>query len=66
MKILPIIAIIGLVLTILPPFLHLVSSLDEKTTFYLMAAGMVIWFGAAIPWLYAKKIKLDESTQDNI
>lgn len=66
MKILPTIAIIGLVLTILPPFVHLVSSLDEKMTFHLMTAGMVIWYGAAIPWLYSKKIKLDESTQDNI
>lgn len=65
-KILPPIAICGLVLTIVPPFLHLVSSLDEKTTFFLMAAGMVIWYCAAVPWLYGKKPKLDESTQDYI
>ena len=66
MKILPLIAISGLVLTIAPPFLHLVSSLAEKTTFYLMGAGMVIWYLAAIPWFNRKIEKLDDSSQDHI
>ncbi len=66
MKILPYIAYSGLALTIIPPFLHLVSTLGEKTTFHLMTAGMVIWYCAAIPWLHFKDRKLDESTQDHI
>lgn len=66
MKIFPIIAIIGLLLTIVPPLLHLVSSLEEKTTFFLMGVGMVVWYLAAIPWLYFKNQDIDESTQDHM
>lgn len=66
MKIFPVIAIIGLVLTIVPPLLYLFSSLEEKVTFLLMGVGMVFWYLAAVPWLYFKNQQLDDSTQDHI
>ncbi|MFT6182302.1 MAG: putative membrane protein [Akkermansiaceae bacterium] len=66
MKFLPIIALIGLALTIIPPLLHLLSDLSQKATFTLMAVGMVIWYLAATPWLAFKKEELDTSTQDQI
>lgn len=66
MKFLPIIALIGLALTIVPPLLHLLSDLSEKTTFTLMAVGMVVWYLAATPWLAFRKEELDTSTQDQI
>lgn len=66
MKFLPVIALLGLALTIVPPLLHLLSDLSEKTTFTLMAVGMVVWYLAATPWLAFKKEDLDTSTQDQI
>ncbi|MGB0372262.1 MAG: hypothetical protein ACPGN3_13095 [Opitutales bacterium] len=50
-KLLPIIALTGLALTILPPSLHLFSDLPIETTFQLMTVGMVLWFACALPWL---------------
>ena len=66
MKLLPVISLIGLALTIIPPLCHLLSDLPEKTTFMLMAVGMLVWFVAATPWLAFKKEELDSSTQDQI
>jgi predicted membrane channel-forming protein YqfA (hemolysin III family) len=66
MKFLPIIALLGLGLTIVPPLLHLLSDLSQKTTFTLMAVGMVVWYLAATPWIFFKKEELDTSTQDHI
>ncbi|BCX47626.1 hypothetical protein HAHE_15340 [Haloferula helveola] len=56
-KILPIIALVGLALTILPPLVHLLGSLPLKMTFILMTVGMVVWFGAATPWLGRKDLR---------
>jgi thiosulfate reductase cytochrome b subunit len=50
-KLLPILALAGLALTIVPPLVHLFGNLPLKTTFHLMTAGMVVWFAAATPWL---------------
>ncbi len=50
-KVLPIIALVGLALTILPPLIHLFGNLPLKMTFHLMTAGMVVWFVSATPWL---------------
>jgi hypothetical protein len=55
MKSLPIIALLGLALTIIPPLLHLLSDLSQKTTFTLMTAGMLLWYLAATPWLALEK-----------
>lgn len=66
MKFLPIIALICLALTIVPPLVHLFGDLSEKMTFTLMGVGMVIWYLAATPWLGSKKEELDTSTQDQI
>ncbi|MDA7868643.1 hypothetical protein N9C66_11645 [Akkermansiaceae bacterium] len=66
MKFLPLIALAGLALTIIPPLLHLLTDLARDTTFTLMAAGMIVWYLAATPWLAFKKEELDTSTQDQI
>lgn len=66
MKLLPLVALSGLALTIVPPLLHLLADLSRNTTFTLMAVGMVIWYLAATPWLAFKKEELDTSTQDQI
>lgn len=50
-KLFPIIAILGLALTILPSVIHLFGDLSVKTTFQLMAVGMVLWYAGATPWL---------------
>ena len=62
----PLIAILGLVLTIAPSLVHLFGTLDLKTTFNLMIAGMVLWIIGGTPWLAFKKDELDKSTQDQI
>ncbi|MCH7226109.1 hypothetical protein [Haloferula sp. A504] len=56
-KLLPFIALAGLVLTIAPPLIHLFGDLPVKTTFHLMTAGMVLWFAAATPWLGRRKLE---------
>ncbi|MDF1714027.1 MAG: hypothetical protein P1U90_17455 [Akkermansiaceae bacterium] len=66
MKFLPLVALSGLGLTIVPPLLHLLADLSRDTTFTLMAAGMIVWYLAATPWLAFKKEELDTSTQDQI
>ena len=66
MKLLPLVALSGLGLTIVPPLLHLLADLARDITFMLMAAGMVVWYLAATPWLAFKKEEIDTSTQDQI
>jgi len=61
-----IIALIGLALTIVPSMIHLFGTLDLKTTFNLMTAGMILWIIGGTPWLAFKKDELDKSTQDQI
>ena len=56
-KILPIIALVGLALTIFPPLVHLLGDLTLKMTFILMTVGMVVWFAAATPWLGRKDLR---------
>lgn len=59
-------AIMGLLLTIIPPvllFLGLMENLQSVKNF--MFAGMIVWF-AATPWLALRKGELDTSTQDQI
>lgn len=60
-KLLPIIALAGLALTILPPVIHLFGSLPVKTTFHLMTAGMVLWFASATPWLGKRDLRPSDS-----
>lgn len=60
-------AILGLVLTVLPPillFVGIIGSLETVKT--IMFVGMILWFAAAIPWLAFGKEELDHSTQDEI
>ena len=66
MKFLPLISLIGLALTIIPPLIHLLGDFSEKTTFTLMSLGMVIWYLAATPWLLFQKPEFDDSTRDQI
>ena len=61
------IAIIGLLLTVVPPILLFMGACDcLTTTKNIMFAGMIIWFAAAIPWLVFQKPEFDDSTQDQI
>ena len=66
MKLLPIIALLGLALTIIPPVLHLLADLSQKTTFTLMAVGMVVWYLAATPWLALGKTKSETSNNSQL
>jgi|GEM_PF-2123218 len=66
MKFLPLISLLGLALTIIPPLIHLFGDLSEKMTFTLMGVGMVVWYLAATPWLAFQKPEFDDSTQDQI
>lgn len=43
-----IVAGIGLILTILPPFLVFAEAIDFKFHIYLMNLGMILWFGGRI------------------
>lgn len=56
-KLLPAVALTGLGLTIIPPAIHLFGDLAVKTTFLLMAIGMVLWFAAATPWLGRRDLR---------
>ncbi len=60
-------AILGLLLTILPPILlFLGAGISLTTTKNTMFAGMVLWFAGATPWLAFHKEEFDTSTQDQI
>ncbi len=50
-----ILAVAGLLLTLIPPFMHFYGSVDEPTMKAWVMAGTVVWFVGAIPWLGKKK-----------
>ena len=60
-------AILGLLLTIIPPLLLFfgagIGLTATKTTMFV---GMILWFTGATPWLAFQKEELDTSTQDQI
>lgn len=60
-KILPILALVGLALTIFPSVAYLFGAIPLKMTFILMTVGMVIWFGAATPWLGRRELRPSDS-----
>jgi hypothetical protein len=66
MKFLKYPAYLGLALTIIPPALHLLGSIESfGTTKTLMLVGMVLWYAAATPWLaLQKEPEFDDSTRD--
>ena len=60
-------AILGLILTILPPLLlFLGTGISLTATKNTMFAGMILWFAGATPWLAFQKEEFDTSTQDQI
>lgn len=60
-------AIIGLLLTIIPPvLLFLGAGICLTATKNTMFAGMLLWFVGATPWLAFQKEEFDTSTQDQI
>ena len=60
-------AILGLLLTLLPPvLLFLGAGICLGTTKNTMIAGMLLWFAGATPWLAFRKEEFDTSTQDQI
>ena len=52
-----IIALVGLVLTIVPPILTTMGMIDLALTKTLALLGMILWFLGATPWLAFKKLK---------
>lgn len=56
-KLYKIIALIGLLLTILPPILAAMEAIDLALNNTLMLIGMVMWFLGATPWLAFSKLK---------
>ena len=58
MKILyKVLAIIGLLLTLLPPILATMGMIDLELTNTIMLVGMVVWLVGATPWLAFSKLK---------
>jgi hypothetical protein len=55
------IALIGLLLTILPPILVAMGRIDLALTKTLMFVGMIGWFLGATPWLAFSKLKPSDS-----
>ncbi len=55
-KILIVISFIGLILTILPSFLVFKTLITMEVHFWLMAAGMVLWFSTAPFWMKRKSL----------
>lgn len=55
------IALIGLLLTLLPPILVAIGAIDLALTKSLMVVGMVLWFVGATPWLAFSKLKPSDS-----
>ena len=51
------IAWIGLVLTAIGPVFVFTGTIDVELNKKIMAAGMIIWFIGAIPWLGKKEIE---------
>lgn len=45
------ISIIGLMLTIIPSILVFTQNITLETHKYLMAIGMILWFGTAVFWI---------------
>lgn len=46
-----VISIIGLMLTIIPSMLVFTQNITLETHKYLMAIGMILWFGTAVFWI---------------
>ncbi len=56
------VALIGLLLTILPPILLFVGAVDSLPLVKnLMFAGMIIWYIAATPWLAFQELQPSDS-----
>lgn len=55
-NILTIISYLGLALTIVPSILVLQGILTLQNHFWLMAIGMILWFGTAPFWMESKSL----------
>ena len=49
-----IIALTGLLLTLIPPLLFFLDKINHNTQNLLMFAGVVLWFIGAVKWLGSK------------
>jgi hypothetical protein len=52
-NVLKILSMIGLLLTIVPPFLVFYGVIDKSTHFTLMGVGVLVWFLSAPFWMKA-------------
>lgn len=55
--VLKIISFLGLALTFLPSILVFKGIIEMKTHFYLMAAGLLLWFATAPFWMKSKSLE---------
>lgn len=58
------VALIGLLLTILPPILATMGTIDLALTKTLMLVGMILWFLGATPWIAFSKLKPTDKNVD--
>ncbi|MGV8090667.1 MAG: hypothetical protein AB2L24_02200 [Mangrovibacterium sp.] len=56
-RLLIIISFMGLVLTILPSVLVFYAVISMRSHFYLMIAGMILWFATAPFWMKSKSLE---------
>ena len=54
-KLLMPLALVALLLSILPALLLLGGAIDLETTKLIMLISMIVWYGAATPWLGLSK-----------
>ena len=59
-KILIIVSFIGLVLTIIPSILVFERVIEMEKNFFLMVAGMFLWFVTAPFWMKSKSLEDEE------
>jgi hypothetical protein len=55
-KLLIVLSFIGLALTIIPSFLVFNGVIVQKTNFWMMGVGMILWFVTAPFWMKSKSL----------
>lgn len=58
------VALIGLLLTLLPPILATMELIDLALNKTLMLVGMIVWFLGATPWLAFGKLEPTDTNVD--
>ncbi len=54
-----ILAVSGLLLTVVPAFMHYAGTMTEESMKAWVLGGMIVWFVGAAPWLGRKSPKVE-------